>query len=103
MDNVISKISKIESAAASVMDNANIRKKEFAKEMEARISKFDSELEAETEKQINSLNSKIDIDMKAKLSKQRADAEELLNALNQNYNDNHEKYVTNLFLAMTEE
>ncbi len=50
MDTVIEKISEIESAATAIMEDANERKKAFAKEMEERTAVFDAQLEAETNK-----------------------------------------------------
>ena len=50
MDTVIEKISEIESAATGIMEDANERKKAFAKEMEERTAAFDAQLEAETNK-----------------------------------------------------
>ena len=41
MDTVIKQISEIESAAASVMDSANERKKAFAEEMAEKTAAFD--------------------------------------------------------------
>lgn len=103
MDTVINKISAIESAATSVMDSANARKKEFAKEIEQRTAKFDADLEAETAQQIDELRKKMEVEMEAKLSKQKADAIEILQAMESNYRVNHESYAKKLFESMVEE
>ena len=81
MDTVIEKISEIESAATSIMDNANERKKAFAKEMEERTAAFDRQLEAETGKKIEELRAAMEINMKDRLEKQRSDSDKALAAM----------------------
>ena len=44
MDTVIDRLSDIEKAAGSVMDDAGVRKKALAKEMEEKTAAFDQEL-----------------------------------------------------------
>ena len=62
MDTVIEKISEIESAATGIMEDANERKKAFAKEMEERTAAFDAQLEAETNKRIEELRARMEIE-----------------------------------------
>lgn len=103
MDTVIEKISEIESAAASIMNDANERKKAFAKEMEERTAAFDAQLEAETNKKIEELQAAMEINMNNRLEKQRSDAQRILKAMEQHYEDHHTQYVEELFNTMTKE
>lgn len=103
MDTVIKKISEIESAAVSVMDDANARKKAFAREMEDKTNAFDQQLDAETEAAIEALRSRMEIEMNAKLSKQKSEAEKLLIRMEQNYKDHHQDYAKQLFRSLIEE
>ncbi|WP_024292768.1 hypothetical protein [Lacrimispora indolis] len=103
MDTVIEKISEIESAAASIMNDANERKKAFAKEMEERTAAFDAQLEAETNKKIEELQAAMEISMNNRLEKQRSDAQRILKAMEQHYEDHHTQYVEELFNTMTKE
>lgn len=103
MDIVIKKISEIEAAASSVMDDANIRKKAFTQEMEEKTAAFDRELDARTEEKIAALRLKMEVEMNSKLEKQKADAEALWLRMEQNYEDHHKEYAAKLFRQLTKE
>ena len=62
MDTVIEKISEIESAATAIMEDANERKKAFAKEMEDKTASFDAGLEQETARRIADIGHKMEAD-----------------------------------------
>ena len=57
MDTVIKRISEIEKAAVTVMDDAAARKKAFAAEMEEKTRQFDQTAEEETEKKVKQRSS----------------------------------------------
>lgn len=102
MNNMIDKLSNIEHDATAIMDAANARKKEIAKEMEDKTSVFDKQLEADTAARLSDLRAKMEVDMQAKLSKQKSDADKVLVMMNENYQNNHETYARQLFKAMIE-
>lgn len=103
MDTIIKKISEIEAAAVSVMDDANARKKAFAAEMEEKTAAFDRELDSQTGETIGKLRARMEVDMNSKLSKQKSDAEAMLARMEQNYKDHHETYAKDLFWSLIEE
>ncbi|MCC8025038.1 MAG: ATPase [Clostridium sp.] len=103
MDTVINKLSEIEDAAGSIMDEAAVRKKAFAEEMEKRTEDFDAALEKETADEIARIQREMEADMNALLAKQTADCEALLKELDENYNQHHERYVKALFHQMIKE
>ena len=76
VNDVINKLSDIEQASVNIMDSANARKKEIAAQME--------------------------VDMQAKLSKQKSDAEETLRQMEDSYAAHHTEYAQALFRTMTE-
>lgn len=102
MNHMIDKLSAIERDATAIMDAAAMRKKEIAKEMEDKTIAFDRQLEADTNAQIHNLKANMEVDMQAKLSKQKSDAEAVLKQMEDNYHDNHEAYVKELFDTMIE-
>ena len=67
MNNIISKISEIESAASSIMDNANLQKQALSKDMEQRTKAFDEQLEAETNEKIQAMRSEMELEMQKQL------------------------------------
>lgn len=103
MDTVIEKISEIESSATSIMDNANERKKAFAKEMEERTAAFDRQLEAETGKKIEELRAAMEINMKDRLEKQQSDSDKALTAMEKHYEEHHAQFAEDLFNTMIKE
>jgi predicted outer membrane protein len=103
MDKVIEKISDIESAATSIMDNANERKKAFAKKMEENTVAFDSDLEAKTNKKIEALRTQMEVEMNRQLEKQLSDSKRILTTLEKRYEEQHSQYVEDLFQTMIKE
>lgn len=103
MDTVIEKISEIESAATAIMEDANERKKVFAREMEERTAAFDTQLEEETNKRIEELRARMEIEMNERLEKQRYDSRNVLRAMEQRYQEHHTEYVEELFKKMIKE
>lgn len=103
MDTVIEKISEIESAASAIMEDASEQKKAFAKEMEERTAAFDAQLEAETNKRIEELRARMEIEMNDRLEKQQNDSKKVLRALEKRYQEHHVQYVEELFKKMIKE
>ena len=85
------------------MEDANERKKAFAKEMKERTAAFDAQLEAETTKRIEELRARMEIEMNERLEKQRNDSQNVLHAMEQRYQEHHTEYVEELFKKMTKE
>lgn len=103
MDTVIRQISQIEAAAASIIDDANIRKKAFSQEMAEKTKAFDWDLEAATQQKIAALRTEMEIKMNSRLSEQKARAEALLAQMKKNYEDHHWDYVKQLFQSLIKE
>ena len=103
MNNIISKISEIESAASSIMDNANLQKQTLSKDMEQRIKSFDDQLEAETNKKIQAMRSEMELEMQKQLDLQKQNTDRTIALLDQLYKKNHMQYVDQLFQDMIKE
>lgn len=100
MDTIINQLSEIETAASSIMDKANAKKKAFAKEIEAKTIAFDQELEKKTEEQRESLRTKMETALTCKLEKQKQDTHCLLFRMEKNYEDHHSEYAAKLFQSL---
>ena len=103
MNNIISKISEIESAASSIMDNANLQKQALSKDMEQRTKAFDEQLEAETNEKIQAMRSEMELEMQKQLDLQKQDTDKTIALLDQLYKKNHMHYVDQLFQDMIKE
>lgn len=103
MDTIIYKISDIESAAAGIMEDANIRKKAFSDQINEQTAAFDKDLEEETVAKLETLRSRMEIEMQEKLSRQQAAANKVLKLMELNYETHHEAYAKALFQSMIKE
>lgn len=100
MDTVINRLSEIEEAAGAIADEANGRKKVFAKEMEDKTASFDAALLQETAGRIADIRKKMEADMKEMLAKQKSDYDRMLEELEENYRQHHTDYAEALFRKM---
>lgn len=103
MDHVISRLSEIEKAAVSIMDETGVRKKAFAAEMEKKTAEFDAALEQETARKLEEIQKKMEKEMEDMLAKQTADSGRVLRQLEADYEERHEAYVRKLFQSMIKE
>ena len=103
MNNIISKISEIEASAASIMDAASERKKEYTREMEEKTAAFDREIEAETDEKLKQLRESMEAEARKLLDAQRKNAEAAIRRMEENYRSRHTRYVEELFQSMTKE
>lgn len=100
MDTVINRLSEIEEAAGAIADEANGRKKVFAKEMEDKTTSFDAALLQETAGRIADIRKKMEEEMKTMLARQTSDYNRMLGELEDNYNQHHTAYAEALFQKM---
>lgn len=103
METVLSRLSEIEDAAVSLEAQAAEQKKEIAAEYEAKTKAFDRELDAQTQEKLKSLNEKLKTEAENELLKMRIETERELNAIEQEYSQNHEKLAEGIFRRLTGE
>lgn len=103
MNTIIEKLSHIESQSTAVMDDANEKKKAFAKEIASRTSLFDQELERATEQRIQALRQEKENELEHKLKTQQQKATQLLDIMEHNYHTYHGDYVNTLFESLIKE
>ena len=103
MDDIISKLSAIEDAAVSILEDANIEKKRLADEMDKRTAEWDLKIHSDTDKTIADIEAKAKQSQKADIEARQARACKIIISLQENYDKNHTKYVDELFSSITEE
>ena len=87
MDDIISRLSEIEDSSQSYIDDATLRKKEIAAEINARKELWKQDLDAKTKARIAELQESMNISKEKKIL----------------YDTNHDKYVDMLFSNMIKE
>lgn len=100
METVLNRLSEIENAAVSLEEKAAEQKKQIAAEYEAKTKAFDAGLDAQTQEKLKSLNEKLKADAENELLKMRLETEHELNAMEQEYSQNHEKLAEGIFCKM---
>jgi putative H(+)-transporting two-sector ATPase subunit H.a len=103
MDKIIDRLSDIEKAAGSLMDDAGVRKKALAKEMEEKTAAFDAQLEKENQDRISQIRSKMEEELQQELRQQSEDAKATMKRLEATYENRHEEYAQALFKNMIKE
>ena len=103
MDEIISKLSSIEESASSIMDQANIVKKELAAKYAAKTANWDHALEAETDAEIAKLRETMKAEIEEKLSSQIQVSQDSTKKMQEIYDKQHNKLVERLFTQMIKE
>jgi len=103
MDEIISKLSSIEESASSIMDQANIVKKEIADTYSKKTADWDHALEIETDSEIAKLRAKMNADIEEQLSSQMKVSQNTLHKIQTVYDEQHNELVNGLFEQMTKE
>lgn len=97
MEDVISKLAEIETAASRIMEDVTEQKKMLAKENEEQMKAFDKDVDGRTEKKLEELRKELEIDMKQEVEKQRLEAQGILDKMTQYYEKNHEELAQKLY------
>ncbi|MEF9840011.1 MAG: hypothetical protein RR791_03575 [Lachnospiraceae bacterium] len=78
MNSIIEKLSEIESAAISIITNAEEQKKILDTEMEEKQRKFDADLAADTNQKITKIHSDLKSQMEEQLATQKQESLETI-------------------------
>ena len=97
MEQIISRLSEIETAATAIMEDADRQKKVLSQEMENRCKEFDIALERETDEQIAKIRQNLEKEKDARLASLREDTDAAFRSLDSYYEKNHERLSRQLF------
>ena len=100
LTNIIAEISKIEDRATSLIQSANNEKTLLAQQHEQRIKEFDLNLQKKTQDQVNSIHEDLNKSMRTELDLQRAKTNDLLVAMQSEYDKNHNAIAKQLVKSM---
>ncbi len=100
METVLGRLSEIESVAVSLEEKAAEQKKRIAAEYEAKTQAFDREIDEQTKEKLKSLNEKLKEEAEQELLKMRRGTEQILNAMEEEYSQNHRQLAENIFREM---
>ena len=97
MDEILSKLSEIETAASRIMESAEMQKKALDQQHESRIAEFDRQVEAEAESKVEKLRKELAQSAQKDLNEMKKNAEASLAELEKEYAHNHEKMVSQIY------
>ncbi len=100
MEAVLGRLSEIEGAAVALEEKAVEQKKQIAAEFEAKTKAFDEEIDAQTQEKLKTLNEKLKLSAENELLKMKQTTERELQAMEDEYNQNHEKLAAEVFDKM---
>ena len=103
MEQIIGKLSEIETTAESIMKDAAQKKKALSAEMERQSKEFDTQLEKQTEEKIQEIRRNLEGEKDKRLSTLREDTQTSLDQLDTYYAKNHERLSREIFEKIIQE
>ena len=103
MEQIIGKLSEIETTAETIMKDATQQKKALSAEMERQSKEFDTQLEKQTEEQIQEIRRNLEGEKDKRLATLRKDTQAALGELDAYYQKNHERLSREIFEKIIQE
>ena len=89
MNQIIQRLSEVETAATSIMEEAGAKKKQMAKDQDARIAAFEKQVHEETEKKISEQQALLEAQIDKELKAQKEELEKQLAHMDRIYEESH--------------
>lgn len=89
MNQIIQRLSEVETAASSIIEEAGARKKQMAKDQDARIAAFEQQVHEETEKKISEQQALLEKQIDEELKAQKEELEKQLAHMDRIYEESH--------------
>lgn len=97
MDDVISKLAEIESAASHIMEDVAEQKKKLSDENDELIRAFDEEVDKNTAKELDTIRGELKVNMERELAAQKAATDETLQKMERYYEAHHTEMAEKLY------
>jgi Skp family chaperone for outer membrane proteins len=97
MNEIIEKLTEIETTASRILDAAANQKKQLDEKQQGRIEEYDKELEASTAKELSSLQKSLSEKIDTDLAALAADSKEKLKSVDLYYEKNHGDLSTQIY------
>lgn len=103
IDQVIANLSKIESTAVNVKQEAEKEKANYNKQIEEKIKAFDEKLAEETKKELEELSESLESKHQKELTEMRANILEDVAVIEKNFNEKHQVWAKEIFEQIIKE
>lgn len=97
MEKIINLLNDIETKADKILNRVSDDKARLSEELNQKMKSFDSKIQIETNEKLDALRKKADMEVEAELSKMKADQENYLQRLDENFEENCEQYANEIF------
>ena len=88
MNQIIQRLSEVETAASSIIEEAGAKKKQMAKDQDARIAAFEKQVHEETQKKISAQQAELE-KIAEELEAQKEELEKQLAHMDRIYEESH--------------
>lgn len=102
MEQIISKLSEIETAAKTIMEDTDRQKKALSAEMERQCKEFDAALAAETDRKVGEIRRNLESEKNDLLASLSKETEAAVQALDSYYEKNHQRLSKEIFEKILE-
>ncbi|MDY3919941.1 MAG: hypothetical protein SOZ59_13245 [Candidatus Limivivens sp.] len=102
MDEIVKRLSEIETEAVRIMEDSAVQKKEMEEASQERIRKYDEEVDTKTAAELARLKASLETKMEKELAKLRSDTDRMIQALEADYAANHRKMADQVLQEMIE-
>jgi len=97
MEKVINLLNDIETKADKILNRVSDNKAKLNEEMNQKMKSFDSKIQIETNEKLEILRKKANMEVEAELSSIKKEQEEYIKNLEDNFNENCNKYAEEIF------
>lgn len=101
MKDVIETLSSIDASASQIMENAAAQKTKLSKEFDDKAKDMREKIRKDTADQLAALTARLDSENADQLRRLSEEAAKNLTALDENYKQNHDNYVREIFAHIT--
>lgn len=102
MNYIAERLMEIEQTAQGIVENAEREKHDLEASFQKRRDEFDSEVKEKTDREIERIHHQFDEEMVDRLTSQQEENEQIMEFLRNDYSENKEKYVKELFNKIIE-
>ncbi|MDO5423177.1 MAG: hypothetical protein Q4F41_05575 [Eubacteriales bacterium] len=103
MEEIVKRLSEIETEAVRIMEDSTLQKKELEDASRERLRQYDEEIDARTAAELARLKTSLETRMDQELEKLRLDTEHLILDLEADYAANHEALAAQVFQSIIKE
>ena len=103
MNDIFKRLNEIESAATSILEQANAQKKEMAEANDKRIALFETETARKTADMIAQQKAELNKQIAIELEEQQANIKKDLKKLKEDYEQNHGQLAKQILASMVKE